>query len=232
LASKAALGQQLPSKLRLEQQGDWLLRARRGEVTTLNLQAEPVPLFIEPHDAASPYEVNNKFRRWAEERAMLPVAKTGDRVCVRYTGPLSDRSLRGGFGRRLLEFNVGSNEVLAGISRGVLGMAVGESKQLTLAPADAYGEVRHKRIREISRRRLPGRLEPYVGARLTLVSAASGRRRKVRIIELKAISVVIDGNHPLAGKVLEAEIMLISLNAPVDTQPGHGPDGETKRQPS
>ncbi len=163
---------------------------------------------------------------------MIPIAKTGDRVCVRYTGPLSDRSAREGFGRRVLEFTAGGNEVLAGISRGVLGMAVGDSKQLTMAPSDAYGEVRHKRIREVSRRRLPGRLEPYVGARLTLVSAASGRRRKVRIVELKAISVVVDGNHPLAGKTLEAEIMLISLKASADARPRHGPEGEIERQTS
>lgn len=144
---------------------------------------------------------------------MIPAAKLGDRVRVEYTGPMSDGTSKNGLGRREFEFTVGSDEVLSGISRGVVGMAVGERKQLTLEPQDAYGPVRRDRIKEISRRRLPGNLEPFVGTRLAKVSATSGRRRKVRIVEVKAVTVVVDGNHPFAGKVLEVELLLMSLRS-------------------
>ncbi len=159
---------------------------------------------------------------------MIPTAKFGDRVRVEYTGPMSDGKTKNGLGRRVFEFTVGGDGVLSGINRGVVGMTVGERKQLTLEPQDAYGPVRQNRIKEISRRRLPGNLEPFVGARLAKISTTSGRRRKVRIVEVKAVTVVIDGNHPLAGKVLEIELLLMSMHAPTtDTTTQHRVDGDT-----
>ena len=136
-------------------------------------------------------------------------AKTGDHVRVQYFAPPKRGETARRPGRTVLEFTVGSGEVIPGISLGVVGMAAGERKQLVLRPEEGYGVVRRQLIKEIPRKRFPG-LELRVGKRLATVNA-SGQRRRVKVVEIKPFSVVVDGNHPLAGKVLNVEIRLISL---------------------
>lgn len=139
-------------------------------------------------------------------------AKLGDRVRVQYLGLLRDgNATEKHRGRQVLEFVVGSKEVIPGISLAVVGMAKGEAKRLTLQPKDAYGAVRRKLIREIPRQRFPSHLDLCVGKRLTSIGVTSGRRRPVQVVEIKRDTVIVDGNHPLAGKILEVEVQLVSL---------------------
>jgi FKBP-type peptidyl-prolyl cis-trans isomerase 2 len=141
-------------------------------------------------------------------------AKLGDRVRVQYLGLREDGSATQRTPRRkVLEFTVGSKEVIRGVSFGVVGMAMGEQKRLTLQPVDAYGAIRPKLIKEVSRQRFPSRLELFVGKRLTATGVTTGRRRRVEIAELRPATVVVDGNHPLAGEILEIELQLVSLDS-------------------
>jgi peptidylprolyl isomerase len=136
--------------------------------------------------------------------------KLGDRVRIEYSGHYRDE--KAGIqrlGRQVYEFTVGSHEVMPGINKGVLGMVEGERKQLTLQPRDAYGEFRSQLIREIPRSRMPSGIVLKVGKRLSTVGVQSGRRREVKIVELTPTAVVIDGNHPLAGKTVEVEFQLL-----------------------
>ena len=68
--------------------------------------------------------------------------ESGDTVAVHYTGTLEsgekfDSSLDRG---ETLWFEVGAGQMIPGFDAGVVGMTVGESKTLVLAPKDAYGE--------------------------------------------------------------------------------------------
>src|SRR5437660_577346 len=100
-------------------------------------------------------------------------AKTGDRVRVHF----SKLSAATGKLRRpeVLEFTVGSKEVIPGLSEGVVGMARGEKKRLTLDPQDAYGSVRRDLFKEVPRGKFPATLALSVGKRLTAVGVVSGR---------------------------------------------------------
>ena len=117
---------------------------------------------------------------------------------------------------KVLEFTVGSGDVLPGISLGVVEMAPGDYKQLTLPPHEAYGLVRNRLIREIPRKRFPKHLLLRRGQRLTAISKVSGRRRRVRVVEINPNGVVVDGNHHLAGKTVEFAITLVSLDSSSD----------------
>jgi peptidylprolyl isomerase len=118
---------------------------------------------------------------------------------------------------KLLEFTVGSLDVMPGLSLGVVGMTPGEQKRFTLQPSDAYGPVQPGLIKEIPRAQFPKRLTLRVGKRLTALGGSTGRRRRVRVVEIKPKSVVVDGNHVLAGKVVELEVTLIAVDAPADS---------------
>lgn len=137
-------------------------------------------------------------------------AKLGDHVRIEYSGQYKDeKSSVQRLGRELLDFVVGSREVMPGINKGVVGMVEGERKQMTLIPQDAFGVFRSNLIREIPRTRLPSDVVLKVGKRLTTIGVKSGRRSKVRILELTPTTVVVDGNHPLAGKTVDVEFQLL-----------------------
>ena len=138
--------------------------------------------------------------------------KSGDRVRVQYLGLVSGGSpLAGSRGREVLNFTAGSAQVMPGLSFGVLGMAVGEQKRLTLTAEQAYGAVNPKLIQEVPRLRFSPEMELEVGKQLQGTGVKSGRRRRVTIVEVRPEAVVVDGNHPLAGQPLEVELQLISL---------------------
>ncbi|MCI0358321.1 MAG: FKBP-type peptidyl-prolyl cis-trans isomerase [Planctomycetaceae bacterium] len=114
---------------------------------------------------------------------------------------------------KVLEFTAGSGGVMPGLSAGVLGMVPGEHKRLTLQPAEAYGQVQPELVKEIPRAQFPKRITLRVGKRLKALSTASGRQRRVRVVEISPKSVKVDGNHVLAGQVVELDVLLISVDA-------------------
>jgi len=144
----------------------------------------------------------------------MHTANVGDRVRVQYVRvPEIVATTNKARVAKLCEFTVGSNEVFPGLSLGVVGMAPGDVKQLKLQPQEAYGAVQHKLIRQIPRARFPQHIALKVGKRLTAFVAASGSRTRVRVVEVKVDSVTVDGNHPLAGQIIELEVNLISVDS-------------------
>jgi peptidylprolyl isomerase len=113
----------------------------------------------------------------------------------------------------VLEFTAGSGGVMPGLSAGVIGMVPGEHKRLTLQPAEAYGPVQPDLVKEIPRAQFPKRITLRVGKRLKALSTWSGRQRRVRVVEISPKSVKVDGNHVLAGQVVELDVHLISVDA-------------------
>ena len=76
---------------------------------------------------------------------MSQTVKKGDKIRVHYTGTLNDGSVFDSSvlnKRPPLEFTVGAGQMIAGFDKGVEGMAVGETKNLKLAPEEAYGRRR------------------------------------------------------------------------------------------
>jgi peptidylprolyl isomerase len=144
----------------------------------------------------------------------MPTAQLGDRVRIQYSRLPQRAAARGvSHGQKTLEFTVGSREVFPTLSFGVIGMAPGERKQFTLQPHEAYGKIKRKLVRKIPRTRFPQRLVLTVGKRLMAVRGIAGRRRRVTVVEIRPDSVIVDGNHPLAGKVVELEVSLLSLDS-------------------
>jgi peptidylprolyl isomerase len=100
--------------------------------------------------------------------------------------------------------------VIPGFDKAVLGMKVGEEKEFTIAPAEAYGEYNPELTKEIPKNVLPKEQEPKEG--MTLMVGTPQGQFPVRISKVLADRVVIDLNHPLAGKVLIFKIKVLSIN--------------------
>jgi FKBP-type peptidyl-prolyl cis-trans isomerase 2 len=144
----------------------------------------------------------------------MRTAKLGDRVRIEYSRLLQRGATQAASSApKTCEFTVGGKEVLTGLSVGVIGMAPGDRKQLTIQPKEAFGTVQSKLIRQIPRERFPRHISLKVGRKLTAFAKSSGRRQQVRVVEIHPDSVTLDGNHPLAGQVIQLAVNLISLDA-------------------
>lgn len=142
---------------------------------------------------------------------MNQAAKAGDTVQVHYTGKLDDGSVfDSSAGRDPLEFTVGSGQVIPGFEQAVEGMAVGQTKTVTIPAAEAYGDRVAEAVLQVPREQLPPDLEPEVGQQLVMQSR-DGRQIPIVVVEVTEDSITIDANHPLAGRDLTFEIELVAV---------------------
>ena len=140
---------------------------------------------------------------------MPEAVKNGDTVRVHYTGRLEtgevfDTSEDG----EPLEFTLGSGEVIPGFEEAVRGMEVGGERTVEIAPDDAYGPRREQLVATVEREHAEFPAEPEVGMNL-LVPLPEGNRLEVVVTEVTDTHVVIDGNHPLAGRKLIFDLKLV-----------------------
>ena len=138
-------------------------------------------------------------------------AKSGDTVRIHYTGTLSDGStFDSSAGRDPLEFTLGTGQVIPGFDKAVDGMAVGEQKKVEIPADDAYGAHDPNGLQSFPRDKVPEDLPLDIGTQLQL-STPSGQPVMVTVAEVTEEEVILDANHPLAGKDLTFEIELVEI---------------------
>lgn len=144
----------------------------------------------------------------------MPTAKNGDGVSVHYTGKLSDGSVfDSSEGNEPLKFNIGAGMVIPGFENAIIGMEVGDKKTINIPKNEAYGEYRDEMIAEFSRNQFPEGMDVQIGMSFHL-QGPDGSMLPVVVKEVKTDSVVIDGNHPLAGQDLEFDLELMEVGEP------------------
>jgi peptidylprolyl isomerase len=139
-------------------------------------------------------------------------AKQGDTVKIHYTGTLEDGTVfDSSLDREPLQFTLGSGEVIQGFDNAVDGMTVGEQKNVNIPPEDAYGPRHEQMIQEVPKEVLPDDLEPAEGMGLQAQSP-EGHVIDMTITQVNEESIIVDGNHPLAGQALNFDIELVAID--------------------
>ena len=147
---------------------------------------------------------------------MTDTIKKGDKVKVAYTGKLEDGNVfDSSEDRAPLSFEVGANQVIPGFDKAVEGMKKDEEKTFTLSVDEAYGPVKEELVQEFPRDKLPEKPEPKEGMMLVM-QAPNGQQVPAKIAKVDGDIVVIDINHPLAGKELTFDIKVVGVNDPED----------------
>ena len=115
-------------------------------------------------------------------------------------------------GKDALAFTQGAQQIIPGLDKALLGMKAGDSKKVTVKPEDAYGNVDPKAEAEVPKDALP-QGAAVVGTRL-LARGQDGQPRPVTVKAVKDSTVVLDLNHPLAGKTLFFDVKVVSVEPP------------------
>lgn len=138
-------------------------------------------------------------------------AKVGDTVRVRYTGSLEDGTVFGGSPEQEpLEVTLGKKNVLPGFEEAVVGMKEGDTKNFSIQPDDAFGQRQEGLVFDVERSKLPPEIELQLGGVLR-VESDTGRNYDVTVTGIDDEKVTLDGNHPLAGEVLNFDIELVEI---------------------
>jgi FKBP-type peptidyl-prolyl cis-trans isomerase SlyD len=148
----------------------------------------------------------------AEETATKPAIKDGSRVSIEYT--LTDDGgtvLDSNKGQAPFAFTQGAHEIVRGLETALLGLHVGDARKVTVKPEDAYGAVDPAAQVEVGRDKVPADVK--VGSEL-IGRSSTGQTRAVRVKEIKDNSVVLDLNHPLAGKTLVFDVLILAVDGP------------------
>jgi len=139
-------------------------------------------------------------------------AKAGDKVRMHYTGSLNDGSVfDSSQGREPLEFTVGSGQIIPGLDQAVPGMKVGDEKTVSIACEDAYGPHDPNARQSIPRSNIPESVPVEPGVQLQ-AQTENGQTVSVVVVEADENEVVLDANHPLAGKDLTFDITLVAID--------------------
>lgn len=132
-------------------------------------------------------------------------------VSVNYTGRLEDGTVFDSSlnpGREPLSATLGQGALIPGFEKGLLGMSIGESKTVNIPCVEAYGDLNEQLVAEVPKDRVP---EGVTEGQMLQTMTQQGPMNVV-VKEVKDDVVILDANHPLAGKDLIFDLEVISID--------------------
>lgn len=145
----------------------------------------------------------------------------GQVVSMEYTLWVGGEVLDTSDGQGPLQFLAGYGNIIPGLEREMMGMKIGDEKEVTVAPVDGYGEYDEAAFMDVPRKEFPDDMSIEEGLELS-VSGDDGQAHYARIDEVGDDSVRLDFNHPLAGQELKFKIKVVALRAPTEEEVEHG----------
>lgn len=139
-------------------------------------------------------------------------AQKGDLVTIHYIGTLDNGRI---FDQRdtdqPLSFALGTGAVFSKLEKEIIGMKVGEVKNVHLMAEDAYGQRLDENLLRVSREIFPANKELRIGQKLS-IELGGNTQRVVRVRRFDENEVLLDGNHDLAGCDLTFALQLVAID--------------------
>ncbi|MDP3703162.1 MAG: peptidylprolyl isomerase [Candidatus Omnitrophota bacterium] len=152
----------------------------------------------------------------AEEATAVPAAPTVQDnldIGLEYTLTVEGSVVDTTDGRGPFHYIHGQGQMIPGLERELIGLHVGDTKEVAVSPEDGYGAVDPAAFVEVPKDQLPSDVPPTVGMVLRGVNP-DGKSFRAKINEVKDTIVVLDLNHPLAGKTLTFQVKVTDISPP------------------
>ncbi len=145
------------------------------------------------------------------EEAKPASVETGRKVSIEYTLTLDDgKKVDSNVGGEPLVFEHGAHQIPLALEEAISGMKVSESREVTLPPEKGYGAVIPELVHEVDPKLIPEEAR-VVGAELA-AEDEQGNRHPARVHEVREDKILVDMNHPLAGRTLHFDVKILSID--------------------
>lgn len=142
-------------------------------------------------------------------------------VSMEYTLKVDGEVLDSSDGAGPLQFLAGYDNIVPGLEREMIGMKIGESKDVVVSPEDGYGEFDDEGFMDVPRSEFPEDMEFEQGVGLNLTDE-DGNIQQAYIESFDKETVHLDLNHPLAGAELHFNVKVVALRDPTEEELEHG----------
>jgi FKBP-type peptidyl-prolyl cis-trans isomerase SlyD len=151
----------------------------------------------------------------------LESVRNGVVVSMEYTLHVDGELLDGSEGQGPLEFLAGYGNIIPGLEDEMIGMKIGDSKNVIVQPKDGYGEFDEEAFMQVPRDQFPKGMELEVGVELN-VRDNEDNARLARVDSIEGDVVTLNFNHPLAGDELHFHVKVVALREPNTEELEHG----------
>ena len=145
----------------------------------------------------------------------------GQVVSMEYTLRVDGKVVDSSAGGDPLDYLHGVGNIIPGLEREMDGMAVGESKNVIVSAADGYGEVDEEAFMEAPRNEFPKDMPITPGVEMEL-TGPEDQPMYARIESVEGETVLLNMNHPLAGKELHFDVKVVGLREATNEEMEHG----------
>ncbi len=125
-------------------------------------------------------------------------------------------------GMEPLEYLHGHSNLIPGLEKELVGMSVGDSKQVTVPPEEAYGPRQENATQLIPSEAFPPDMQVEPGMALEMRDTSTGQVFEVYVTEITPEGVVVDFNHPLAGETLNFDVKIAGIRPATADEIAHG----------
>ena len=124
-------------------------------------------------------------------------------------------------GAEPLNYLHGAGNLIPGLERALTGREQGDSLQVVVEPAEAYGDVRPEMIQAVDRSAFQGvdTIEPGMAFQ---AQGPDGATQRIVVTSVEGDSVTIDANHPLAGVQLHFDVEVVEVREATAEEIAHG----------
>lgn len=141
---------------------------------------------------------------------MAETVSNGKVISLEYTVKLEDgQPVDTNVGQDPLTYTQGANQIIRGVEAAVVGMEVGQTKQVVVSPTEGYGDRDPNAVHEVPKAKVPQ--EAKIGTMLH-GKDANGREIRPTVSAINADTVILDFNHPLAGKTLHFDLKVVNIS--------------------
>lgn len=124
-------------------------------------------------------------------------------------------------GKDPLTVLIGGNQIIPGLEKELIGLTIGDKKDVKVQPEEAYGTTVDELIHKVEKSRLPNGADMKAGEMLR-AQGENGEIFEGVVIAVDEEIISIDFNHPLAGKVLNFATEIVEVREPTKEEQAHG----------
>lgn len=148
----------------------------------------------------------------------------GDKMVVSMHYTLTDDNgnvLDSSEGSDPLSYLHGVGNIIPGLEKALIGKMADDALQVTVAPAEGYGEKIPELMQKVDKAAFQGveNLEPGMAFE---AQGENGEVQRVVIAGIDGDEVTVDGNHPLAGVTLIFDVKIVSVRDATEEEISHG----------